>query len=156
VVEDRKRRRRDSAWLDAAVIVSTIAAGTVVAGLLNDPGTGEPAAAREYSYTTEPAQYPTRIPGCAAVEPPSDPERANFADVGSQEYDNPRYPWFSGAKAAAMTQAVVSALPDSVDLVFASPRESLEFEPIADYDSPPSPGRVMQTCSADRPPPAAR
>ncbi|WP_241032524.1 hypothetical protein [Rhodococcus pseudokoreensis] len=68
------------------------------------------------------------------VESPSDPERVNFAVVGSQEYDNPKYPWFSRAKAAAMTQAVVSALPDSVELVFASPRESLEFEPIADYD----------------------
>ncbi|GCE42023.1 hypothetical protein Rhow_005682 [Rhodococcus wratislaviensis] len=69
------------------------------------------------------------------VEPPSDPERVNFAVVGSQEYDNPKYPWFSRAKAAAMAQAVVSALPESVDLVFASPRESLEFEPIADYDA---------------------
>jgi hypothetical protein len=65
---------------------------------------------------------------------PRRPERVNFATVGSDEYDNPRYPWFSGAKAAAMTQAVVDALPDSAELVFASPSESLRFEPITDVD----------------------
>ncbi len=39
-----------------------------------------------------------------------------------------------GAKAAAMTQAAVDALPDSVELVFASPSQSLQFEPITDVD----------------------
>ncbi|MDV7090780.1 hypothetical protein GXW84_38805 [Rhodococcus sp. IEGM 248] len=134
MVEDGARRWRDSTWFDVVVILSTIAAGTVVAGLLNDPGTGEPIADGEYSYVLEPAQYPAQIPGCDVVEPPSDPERVNVATVGSGEYDNPRYPWFSGAKAAAMTQAAVDALPNAVELVFASPSQSLQFEPIADYD----------------------
>ncbi|TQC44786.1 hypothetical protein EEB14_35535 [Rhodococcus sp. WS4] len=135
MVEDGARRWRDRTWFDVVVILSTVAAGTVMAGLLNDPGTGEPVADREYSYVLEPARYPTQIPGCDVVEPPSEPERVNVATVGSQEYDNPMYPWFSGAKAAAMTQAVVGALPSAVELVFASPRQSLEFEPISDYDA---------------------
>ncbi|WP_256973286.1 hypothetical protein [Rhodococcus sp. NCIMB 12038] len=46
------------------VIVSTIAVGTVVAGLLNDPATGEPTADGTYSYVLEPAEYPTQIPRC--------------------------------------------------------------------------------------------
>ncbi|QQZ18397.1 hypothetical protein [Rhodococcus sp. 21391] len=134
MVEDGARRWRDSTWFDVVVIVSTVAAGTVVAGLLNDAENGEPVAGRAYAYVSEPAPYPARIPGCDAVEPPSEPKRVNFGTVGSDEYDNPRYPWFSGAKAAAMTQAAVDALPDSVELVFASPSQSLQFEPITDVD----------------------
>ncbi|MFW2242650.1 hypothetical protein ACVH9Z_18935 [Rhodococcus opacus] len=134
MVEDGARRWRDSTWFDVVVILSTIAAGTVVAGLLNDPGTGEPTADREYSYVFEAAPYPAQIPGCDVVEPPSDPERVNFATVGSGEYDNPKYPWFSMAKAAAMTQAAIDALPNSTELAFASQSQSLQFEPIADYD----------------------
>jgi len=134
VVKDGARRWRDSRWFDVVVILSTIAAGTVVAGLLNDPGPNEHTTDGAYTYAFEPAPYPARIPGCDVVEPPSDPERVNFATVGPGEYDNPRYPWFSGAKAAAMTQAAVDALPDSVELVFASPRQSLQFEPITDVD----------------------
>ena len=134
MVKDSARRWRESRWFDVVVIVSTIAAGTVVAGLLNDADTGEPTPDGAYTYAFEPAPYPARIPGCDLVEPPSVPERVNFAAVGSDEYDNPRYPWFSGAKAAAMTQAAVDALPDSVELVFASPSQSLQFEPITDVD----------------------
>ncbi|MEN0134893.1 MAG: hypothetical protein AAGC80_07080 [Rhodococcus sp. (in: high G+C Gram-positive bacteria)] len=133
VVEDRARGRRDSPWFDVVVIVATIAAGTVAASLLNDPGTDEQEPNRAYSYVFEPVPHPTRIPGCDAVEPPSDPERVNFAIVGSGEYDNPKYPWFTGAKAAAMTQAAIDALPDPMELVFAGPSQSLQFEPIADY-----------------------
>lgn len=134
VVEDGARRWRDSTWFDVVVIVSIVAAGTVVAGLLNDYEAGEPGADRVYSYVSEPVPYPVRIPGCDAVEPPSEPKRLTFATVGPQGYDDPRYPWFSGAKAAAMTEAAVDALPDSVELVFASPSQSLQFEPITDVD----------------------
>ena len=134
MVKDGARRWRDSRWFDVVVILSTIAAGTVVAGLLNDPGPNEHTTDGAYTYAFEPAPYPARIPGCDVVEPPSDPERVNFATVGPGEYDNPRYPWFSGAKAAAMTQAAADALPDSVELVFASPSQSLQFEPITDVD----------------------
>ncbi|GAF46911.1 hypothetical protein [Rhodococcus wratislaviensis] len=134
MVEYGAQRWRDSAWFDVGVIVSTIVAGTVVAGLLNDPGTSETTPDGAYTYVFEPAPYPAQIPGCDVVEPPSEPERVNFATVGPGEYDNPRYPWFSGAKAAAMTQAAVDALPDSVELVFASPSQSLQFEPITDVD----------------------
>jgi hypothetical protein len=145
VVEDRARRWRDSKWFDVVVIVSTVAAGTVVAGLLNDYEAGEPVADRTYSYVSEPAPYPVRIPGCDAVEPTSEPKRFTFATVGPGEYDNPTYPWFSGAKAAAMTQAAVDALPDSVELVFASPSQSLQFEPITDVD----PSNFQQEGDAD-------
>ncbi|QHE73055.1 hypothetical protein GFS60_06706 (plasmid) [Rhodococcus sp. WAY2] len=134
MVEDGARRWRDSTWFDVVVIVSIVAAGTVVAGLLNDYEAGEPGADRAYSYVSEPVPYPVRIPGCDAVEPPSEPKRLTFATVGPQGYDDPRYPWFSGAKAAAMTEAAVDALPDSVELVFASPSQSLQFEPITDVD----------------------
>ena len=44
MVEDGARRWRDSAWFDVVVIVATVAAGTVVAGVLNDYGAGEPVA----------------------------------------------------------------------------------------------------------------
>ena len=145
MVEDSARRWRESRWFDVVVIVSTIAAGTVVAGLLNDPGAGEPTADGEYSYAFEPAQYPARIPGCDLVEPPSAPERVNFAAVGSDEYDNPRYPWFSGAKPGGMTQAAVDGLPNAVELVFASPSQSLQFEPITDAD----PSALPQEGNAD-------
>lgn len=83
-VEDGGARRwRDSTWFDVVVIVSTVAAGTVVAGLLNDAENGEPVAGRAYAYVSEPAPYPARIPGgCDAVEPPSEPKRVNFGTVG--------------------------------------------------------------------------
>ncbi|MFC9840909.1 hypothetical protein ACFVKB_45215 [Rhodococcus sp. NPDC127530] len=134
MVEDSARRWRESRWFDVVVIVSTVVAGTMVAGVLNDYGTGEHTPDGAYTYVLEPAPHPARIPGCDVVEPPSDPERVNFATVGSDEYDNPKYPWFSGAKAAAMTQAAVDALPNAVELVFASPSQSLQFEPITDVD----------------------
>ncbi|WP_246003201.1 hypothetical protein [Nocardia tenerifensis] len=48
----------------------------------------------------------------------------------SYEYDNPSYPWFSGPKAAAMTQALQDELPGDVEIAFAPVARSLVFQPI--------------------------
>ncbi|MFC0447579.1 hypothetical protein [Rhodococcus jostii] len=98
--------------MDVTVVVSVVAAGTVVAGLSNEP--------------------PVEIPGCDVVVPPTEPRRFSVGYSPSQDYDNAKYPWFSGAKATAMTDAILESLPGDVDVVFASPVESFEFQPIDD------------------------
>ncbi|MDJ0396567.1 hypothetical protein QMK17_25015 [Rhodococcus sp. G-MC3] len=85
---------RRSAWSTAAVIVSIVAVGTVVAGLLNDPQSDAVA-----------------IPGCDEVVQPDETHRVNFAYAQSGSYDDPDHSWFSDAKAAAMSRALVEALP---------------------------------------------
>ncbi|SNS99715.1 hypothetical protein [Rhodococcoides kyotonense] len=82
---------RGSAWSTAAVIVGIVAAGTVVAGLLNDP--------QSEAIT---------IPGCDEVVQPEDMQRINYAFVGADSYDDL---WFSEEKATAMSDALAGALP---------------------------------------------
>ncbi|MGW0021973.1 hypothetical protein ACWDUD_26965 [Rhodococcus sp. NPDC003382] len=135
--------RAVTGWTYGLLFVAIAACGVIVSGLLRDPEpeltttpptttTAAPAAAEEYTYVTEPVTYPTTIPGCESVEPPGDD--AGFLSFSGSDfgYDNPAYPWFSGPKAVAMTDAVVRALPDDADMVFASPRQSLLFGPILD------------------------
>src|SRR6476620_8217770 len=112
MTERAEPKWRRGIWLDATVIVSVMAVGTVVAGLLEEPS--------------------VEIPGCDHVEPATEPRRFNMAYSPSQEYDNANYPWFSGPKATAMTDAILESLPDDVDVVFSSPVQTFEFQPIDD------------------------
>ncbi|MCE5289877.1 MAG: hypothetical protein LLG14_11620 [Nocardiaceae bacterium] len=73
--------------------------------------------------------FPTSIPGCETVQP-SSRHFVTFATVGQTSYDNPRFPWFSGRKAVAMSEAARRALPADLEIQFASPNQSLLFQPI--------------------------
>ncbi|MFJ6261807.1 hypothetical protein [Rhodococcus erythropolis] len=111
---ESNRRREQWTWRDGLVIVSIVALGTVVAAVTNE-GTG------------------TSIPGCESVESPGPPVRINYGFTGEPGYDDPDYPWFSGPKATAMSDALLESLPSDVDVAFASPSKSLEFAPIQNY-----------------------
>lgn len=111
---ESNRRREQWTWRDGLVIVSIVALGTVVAAVTNED-TG------------------TSIPGCESVELPGPPVRFNYGFAGESGYDDPDYPWFSGPKATAMSDALLESLPSDVEVVFASPSQSLEFAPIQNY-----------------------
>ncbi|SEL46705.1 hypothetical protein [Rhodococcus maanshanensis] len=121
-------RRGGGVGVDVVVIGAVVAVGVVVAGLVNDIGR---------------VDYSAQIPGCDVVVPPSEIRRINFSAVGmSVGYDNPDYPWFSGPKASAMSDALKAALPPGVDVEFGTPADSLLFEPILDWHRPDSAGAV--------------
>jgi len=141
-MSDGADRRKDR-WTTGLVVVSIMACGVIVAGLL-DTGSGPATVdltadgpAEAPSYVTPTVEYPVDIPGCATVEPPSEGEAFAMWVGGEQSYDNPRYPWFSALKASAMTAAVLDALPEAVEIPLVSPTESLLFEPIPEYEQPP-------------------
>ncbi|MDH6676899.1 hypothetical protein M2284_001097 [Rhodococcus sp. LBL1] len=138
--------RTVAAWTFGLSVVSIVAAGVVVAGFLHSPEpelttalptttptTTEPEQP-EFSYVTPSVTYPTQIPGCDVVEPPAHTEWVGYTSFGAPGYDNPRYPWFSGPKAGAMSQSLHAALPVGVELPFASPGQSLFFQPITSND----------------------
>ncbi|KAA0927941.1 MULTISPECIES: hypothetical protein [Rhodococcus] len=83
-----------SVWSTVAVIVGIVAAGTVVAGLLH-----------------EPQPDPVVIPGCEEVVQPEDLVRVNYAFVSEGDADISEVPWRFEAKAQAMTDALIAALP---------------------------------------------
>ncbi|TQC43720.1 hypothetical protein EEB14_41320 [Rhodococcus sp. WS4] len=133
--------RRKDHWTTGLVVVSIMACGVIVAGLL-DSGSGTATvedAPGFPSYVTPTVEYPVDIPGCDTVEPPSASETFALSISGEQSYDNTRYPWFSALKASAMTAAVLDALPEAVEIPLVSPTESLLFEPIPVYDQPEIP-----------------
>ena len=66
---------------------------------------------------------PTEIPGCATVLAPDNSAVAFVVDEGS--YDDPRYPWLSGRKATALSDALASALPNDTTIEFAAPGSAL-------------------------------
>lgn len=111
---ESNRRREQWTWRDGLVIVSIVALGTVVAAVTNED-TG------------------ASIPGCESVESPGPPVRFNYGFAGEPGYGDPDYPWFSGPKATAMSDALLESLPSDVEVVFASPSQSLEFAPIQNY-----------------------
>jgi hypothetical protein len=133
--------RAVTGWTVGLTCVAIVATGVIVGGLLHEPQlelTTEPLTPTasvppepvEYSYVTAPVTFPARIPGCDVVEPPG--KGRSFMSAFSDEfgYDNPSYPWFSGPKAVAMTQALHDALPEDVVVAFASVDQSLLFRPI--------------------------
>ncbi|MDV6275024.1 hypothetical protein R3Q06_16100 [Rhodococcus erythropolis] len=111
---ESNRRREQWTWRDGLVILSIVTLGTVVAAVTNED-TG------------------TSIPGCDSVESPGPPVRFNYGFAGEPGYDDPDYPWFSGPKATAMSDALLESLPSDVEVVFASPSKSLEFAPIQNF-----------------------
>ncbi|MFC8528655.1 hypothetical protein [Nocardia sp. NPDC057227] len=114
-------------WQLGLTCAAIVATGYLVAWLVHEP---EPAAPAGRSYITPPVEYPVQIPGCDAVEPPRQPRLLGASYFDEYEYDNPSYPWFSGPKAGAMTQALRAALPGDVDIAFAPVTSSLVFQPI--------------------------
>ncbi|REK80112.1 hypothetical protein DVG80_11625 [Rhodococcus erythropolis] len=147
--------KRAEKWTFALTVVSLIAGGTVVAGLVDrwssspsddisvaatssisitsTPEEMAPEDLPEFSYVTPSAVYPTTIPGCESVEAPDDEHGISiFTSTGGDDaYDDPRFPWFSGAKAVSMSDAVADAIQDGVEIKFASPSRSLQFGPIS-------------------------
>ncbi|MEU0542319.1 hypothetical protein ABZ319_20850 [Nocardia sp. NPDC005978] len=115
--------------------VVVVAAAYGVAGLLFGPTPESAPQAADNSYVTPPVQFPVRIPGCDIVEPPRDGGLSGVVFGVQEGYDNPAYPWFSGRRAMAMTDALRAALPADAEIAFASPRASLVFQPILGDDS---------------------
>ncbi|KAA8888973.1 hypothetical protein F3087_08215 [Nocardia colli] len=141
--DEREPSPRMTGWTVALTCVAIVAGGVIVGGLLHSrepelttapvvpsPITAQPEV--DSSYVTPPVVYPVDIPGCAVVEPPSTGPSMSFVEAEPSGYDNPAYPWFSGPKAVAMSQALRDALPDAVDVGFAPVKESLLFDPIFD------------------------
>ncbi|MEW1931864.1 hypothetical protein AB0362_06740 [Rhodococcus sp. NPDC079359] len=136
-----------SRWTTGLVIVSIVASGVIVAGLTQPheelqlttaptTPTAEPEAPMmpEYVRITEPADPTAAIPGCDIVETPGEPILSMSTSMTESTYDNPKFPWFSGPKATAMSDAVIDLLPTGVEVAFASPQGSLRFGPIMDFD----------------------
>lgn len=109
-----------SKWSTAAVIFAIVAAGTAVAGVLDDPATD--------------------IAGCEEVVQPEQAQRINFAFVGEESYDNPDHPWFTEAKATAMSDALAQSLPAGTDVAFDAPARALYFGPIGSQEGNPAGG----------------
>ncbi|WFR73166.1 hypothetical protein P9209_05110 [Prescottella defluvii] len=143
---DAGTSRTVAAWTFGLSLVSVVATGVVVAGLLHSPEpelttalpttttTSAAPEAPEFTYVTPSVTYPTQIAGCDVVEPPAHTESFGFVSFGDSGYDNPDYPWFSGPKAGSMSQALREALPAGVEMEFASPDRSLIFQPITSDD----------------------
>ncbi|OZC88532.1 hypothetical protein CH254_11495 [Rhodococcus sp. 06-412-2C] len=87
-----------SVWSTVAVIVGTVAAGVVVAGLLHDP---QPAA--------------VSIPGCEEVVQPEDMQRINYAIAGP---DSVPVGFDAAAKSAALIQALPAGTTVEPDAMF--------------------------------------
>lgn len=128
-------------WTVGLTCVAIVATGFLIAGLLHEPEpelttapvtptTSEPPDPAEYSYVTPPVTFPVQIPGCDVVEPPREEQTFGMVQSVTYEYDNPSYPWFSGPKAGAMTQALQDGLPGDVEIAFAPVTRSLVFQPI--------------------------
>ncbi|WP_137874425.1 hypothetical protein [Rhodococcus sp. Q] len=115
---------------DTLVVVSIVASGVMVAGLLHTPSPDEAAGP---AYLTPEVEFPTTIPGCDTVAAPSSDEGFAAWLSGDATYDNPRYPWFTAPKATAMSDALRASLPAQVQLEFADPDNSLTFQPMHDY-----------------------
>ncbi|MDI9919064.1 hypothetical protein [Rhodococcus sp. IEGM 1379] len=149
MAEKKSGLDRTEKWTIGLTVVSLMAGGIVFAGLV-DRWTGsasfessvaissqtsvvteEPVAEdeTEYSFVTPTVDFPTTIPGCESVEAPDDDDGLMYF-AQSRGYDDPQFPWFSGSKATVMSDAVGQALPLSVEMVFASARDSLVFGPI--------------------------
>ncbi|WP_194818460.1 hypothetical protein [Nocardia sp. XZ_19_385] len=133
--------RAVTGWTVGLACMAVVMSGVIVNGLFHEPQreltttpviptAEETPESIETLYVTEPVVFPVQIPGCDVVEPPVDGRGYSMMYMESG-YDNPAYPWFSGPKAGAMTNALRDALPDDIEIAFAPVRESLVFEPIS-------------------------
>ena len=147
-MNEQESSRAKQAWTYGLIMVSVVALVIAVAGLLRPspdpelttvPTTStpepDPAAPMDVDIVEEPVDPTAPIPGCETVEPPpTDSGRYSvFTSSSDPSYDNPEFPWFSGPKATAMSNAVVDVLPDTAEIEFASPDRSLVFRPITDF-----------------------
>ena len=157
--------RRAGALADALTIVSIVALGIGVAAVVErSPAPSEspessrfvvaatteaPAAPADSTYRTPEVTFPTTIPGCDVVQPPSE-GAATWGQISTSEdaYDNPQYPWYSGPRSVMMTDALKQALPEGVDIQFGSHRESLVFQPIPQTSVEPGQPAVPGWASA--------
>ncbi|MDZ7918340.1 MAG: hypothetical protein U5O16_42090 [Rhodococcus sp. (in: high G+C Gram-positive bacteria)] len=65
------------------------------------------------------------IPGCdEVIVSGSENFVGAIFQLDGGSYDDPRYPWFSGRKATALSEALVSALPADTTIEFATPGTS--------------------------------
>lgn len=149
--------RAVSGWTTGLVCVAIVACGVIAGGLLHEPErelttapptttSASPQPDREPTYVTPPVTYPTQIPGCPVVDPPGEGGSFGWVTTGESEYDNPAYPWFSGPKAVAMSEALRAALPAGVAIDFAPADRSLFFQPIVEA---PEPAELGGFTSAD-------
>ncbi|MFN3539576.1 MAG: hypothetical protein ACK40J_05855 [Rhodococcus sp. (in: high G+C Gram-positive bacteria)] len=150
--------QRAGVWADALTIVSIVAIGVCVAALVERGAppeqpenraesvatttthsvTAGPSAPVDTTYRTPEVIFPTAISGCDVVEPP-DGTSSVWGRITTSEdaYDNPQASWYSGPRSVMMTDAVAEALPHGVEVLFASLRESLVFQPIPQTSSEP-------------------
>ncbi|MFE7798716.1 hypothetical protein [Nocardia sp. NPDC057440] len=117
-------------WTVGLTCAAIVATGYLIAWLVHEPEPSEPTARAENSYVTPPVTFPVQIPGCDVVEPPRQAQLFGVMYSDKYGYDNPSYPWFSGPKAVAMTQALNDLLPGDVEIAFAPVTRSLVFQPI--------------------------
>lgn len=152
-MDDETSSQTKRIWTYGMVLVSIVAIAVVALGLLlprsepeltTAPTTSseaaDPAVPYQPDIVDEPIDLNAPIPGCDVVEPPG--ELTSTASISSSDpsYDNPKFPWFSGPKATAMSNAVAELLPSGAEVAFASPEQSLVFQPITDYsESTPDP-----------------
>lgn len=141
----RTKRR----WTYGLIAVSIVAVAVVIVGLAlprpePERTTAPPtsteapsgaAAPTENNVVDEPFDPKAPIPGCDSVEVPDTGEGRITSKFTTDEarYDNPRFPWFTGPKATAMSNALREVLPAGAELQFARRTESLIFQPITDF-----------------------
>ncbi|MDI9932554.1 hypothetical protein QM588_19230 [Rhodococcus sp. IEGM 1354] len=124
--------RRGGVRIDAVVVAAIVAVGCVAAGItLDSPEVGD-------------------IPGCDVVVPAGE-TFSFFTGSYPGKYDNPDYPWLTAEKASAMSESLVRSLPTDVEVEFASPSNSLVFQPMQIYSKKAelSGGMTVEDLSGD-------
>ncbi|KZE99872.1 MULTISPECIES: hypothetical protein [unclassified Rhodococcus (in: high G+C Gram-positive bacteria)] len=112
-------------WVFVAVAV--VAAGVIVvdsraSGPADVALPDTPASSGFSASNYDQGESSTTIPGCDAVVVPESGEFSGaYFRLEGGRYDDPRYPWFSGRKATALSDALVSALPAETAVEFATP-----------------------------------
>ncbi|MFC9979680.1 hypothetical protein [Gordonia sp. NPDC127522] len=152
MVDDTGSSASKRAWTYALALVSVVALAVVVVGLVlpppdpeltttpppasSDAESSDPTATETPTVVDEPVDPNAPIPGCDVVEAPDQSGYTAYTGMGQPTYDNPQFPWFNGPKATAMSTALVNALPVEAEIEFASPEQSLVFQPIIAFGEP--------------------
>ncbi len=126
-------------WTIALYLVFLAALGGLIGAVLPWPEpapqvTSSPSTNSEASTVSDPK---AAIPGCDEVEAPPEAGEETFkSKIGEDVYDTPRFPWFTSAKATAMSDALKGLLPAGAELQFGRVTESFVFQPITDFGDP--------------------
>lgn len=140
-------------WIIGLSLVSVVALVVIAVGLLlprpqpelttipvSSSEESAPAISEPPETVDEPFDPTAPIPGCDVVKPPGKGFMTAVTSQGEPSYDNPKFPWFTGPKATAMSDAVAELLPPGAEIEFASPELSLIFQPITDFsEATPNP-----------------